>query len=330
MTRNSNRIRSPNRTNRNGLIGQGGSLLRTTGTGVILPHPGRLIGRDGPTLRAGAEVTLPEARRAAPPPTTTLAAATAIVTTAAASPTGYTPVPPPSGLEAAADTAAALLAGLPPLPSRPPQRLNLVTPTIQATRDFIENDYLNFYHKTVNTVDEEDLSEEEGLRVATIRAENAKEATTRTAAAAAAAVAAATVVEIMMKDGLEETTETESETRTAAASGLRRNKMCVSAAVDKCGVNDGTINGTIVIRCTKCDELMHGQSCAHTVEGRDDYTCYKPECILKRLELEETNQLVTKEMNWAYAESFKNAKELLTEETIQKKEEEAKQAQEEA
>ena len=252
------------------MIGRRGSLLRTTGTGVILPHPGGLIGRDEPALLAGTEVTLPEARSVAPPSTTTLAAATAIVTAAAAIPTGYTLVPPTPGIEAAADAAAASTAGLPPLPSRPPKRPNLVTPTIQAKRDYIENDYLNFYHKTVDTVDKGDLSEEEILRVATIRAENAQEATTRTAATAAvfAAAAAATVAGIMMKEGLEKTTETETETETeSAASGLRRNKMCASAAVNKCGVNNGTINGTIMIRCTQSKELMHGRLCAHT----DDY-----------------------------------------------------------
>ena len=165
----------------------------------------------------------------------------------------------------------------------------------------------------------EDLSEEEGLRVATIRAENVKEATTVTAAAAAAA---ATVADIMMQEGLEGTTGTGTE----AASGLRRNKRCASAAVNKCGVNNGTIDGTVMIRRTNCKELMHGCSCAHTIEGRDDYTCYKPGCIGKRLELEATNHLVTKKMNWAFSDAFKNVKELLTEETKKKKEEEEKRA----
>ena len=143
----------------------------------------------------------------------------------------------------------------------------------------------------------ENLSEEEGLRVATIRAENANEATTVTAeAATAAASAAATVATIMIKEGIEGTTGTD----TIAASGLRRNKKCASAAVGKCEVNDGTIDGTVMIRYTHCIELMQ-------VESRDDYTCYKPECIGKRLELEATNHMVTEEMNWAYSDAFKTA-----------------------
>ena len=109
---------------------------------------------------------------------------------AVASPTGMTPVPPPPRPAAAVDATAATPAGLPPLSSGPPQRPNLVTPTIQVTREKIENDFFDFYHTTVDTVNEatlENLSEEEGLRVATIRAQNAKEATTVTAAAVAAA-----------------------------------------------------------------------------------------------------------------------------------------------
>ena len=129
----------------------------------------------------------------------------------------------------------------------------------------------------------------------------------------------------MMNKGLEKTTETES-----IASGLRRNKIYASAAVKKCGVNDVTINGTVIIKCTQCKELIHGRLCAHTVEDRDDSTYYKPECVIKRVELEEMNQLLTKEMDWVYAESFKNAKELLTEKMIQKKEEETKREREEA
>ena len=129
-----------------------------------------------------------------------MAAAAAIVTAAADK---------PSGTGAAAGAAAAATAGLPPPPSSPSNHPKLVTPTMQAKRDLIENDYMNFYHKAVGTGDDKDLSEEEGLRVATIRAEKAKEATTRTAAttSVAAAAAAALVVETMMKEGLEETTE---------------------------------------------------------------------------------------------------------------------------
>ena len=75
---------------------------------------------------------------------------------------------------------------------------------------------------------------------------------------------------------------------------------------------------------------MHECACAHTVEDQDNYTCHKPECVMKRVELEETNQLITKEMEWTYAESFKNAKESLTAEMLQKEEEETTHAREEA
>ena len=68
--------------------------------------------------------------------------------------------------------------------------------------------------------------------------------------------------------------------------------------------------------------------CTH---GRrpDDYTYYKPECLGKRLELEAMNHMVTEEMNWAYSNAFKAAKEYLTEETKKKIEEEEKRAQDE-
>ena len=99
MTCNSNHTRSSNRPNRNGLIGRGGSLLRTTGTGVILPQHGRLIGRDEPILLPGTEITLPEARSVAPTTTKFLTEAAAIVKAAADNPTGHTLV---SGTGAAA------------------------------------------------------------------------------------------------------------------------------------------------------------------------------------------------------------------------------------
>ena len=282
-----------------------------------------MIGRDEPVLLAGTKVTLPEARSVAPPPRKTLAAAAAIVTAAADKPSSSR-TGAAADAAAAAGAAAAATAGLPPPPSIPPNHPKLVTPTIQAKRDLIENDYINFYHDAVGAGNDKYLSEEEGLRIATIRVEKAKEATTRTAATAdaAAAAAAALVAETMMKVGLEEPTETES-----VASGLRRNKICASAAVNKCGMNDVPIDNTVMIRCTQCKELMHGRACAHTVEDRDNYTCHKPECVMKRVELEETNQLITKEMEWTYAESFKNAKENLTAEMLQKEEEEGKRTQ---
>ena len=73
------------------------------------------------------------------------------------------------------------------MPSGPPKHPNLVTPSIEQERERIENDFFAFFHTTVDKAIEEaleNLSEEDGLRLATIRAEKAAEATAETAAAA--------------------------------------------------------------------------------------------------------------------------------------------------
>ena len=87
-------------------------------------------------------------------------------------------------------------------------------------------------------------------------------------------------------------------------------------------MTNGTIDETVMIRCTHCKELLHGLLCAHTREDLDDYTCYKPECIRKSMELETTNRLITDEMEWTYANTFKTAKEFFAENEKKKEEEE--------
>ena len=62
---------------------------------------------------------------------------------------------------------------MPPLPSGPPRPLKLVTPSIQQEREKIDSDFFTFFYTTVNEATEEALenaSEEEGLRLATLRA----------------------------------------------------------------------------------------------------------------------------------------------------------------
>mmetsp|Transcript_42356 Transcript_42356/g.45982 ORF Transcript_42356/g.45982 Transcript_42356/m.45982 type:complete len:185 (-) Transcript_42356:405-959(-) len=137
----------------------------------------------------------------------------------------------------------------------------------------------------------EQAMEEEGMRLATLRAEEAATATTETAAAAnAAALEAAAIVMTI----LETATATESVAR-----GKRRNKMCASAAVGHCRVINGTINDTVETRCMQCEELLHGVNCAHSWEDLDEYTCWKPKCRGKHAK-KELSDFFDKRGNDAY------------------------------